>query len=149
MHGIAGYVADSYYTVPLGQPKIVRKGDDVTIVSLSQMTIEAIKASEKLAAEGISTEVIDLRSVKPIDYQIIFDSIKKTGRLIVADTGWETSGFGAEIVARVSEKAFENLKTPPTRVALPDVPSPTTWALAKYFYKRSCHIVSCLKKFVV
>ena len=141
LHNMTGNVPEGAYTTKIGQPKTIREGKDITIVALSYMTIEAIKAAEVLEENGISVEIIDLRSLKPLDYNPIFDSVKKTGRLIVADTGWKTCGFGAEVIARVTESVFENLSKPPTRIALPDVPSPTTRALSKHFYKTSNHII--------
>jgi pyruvate dehydrogenase E1 component beta subunit len=106
------------------------------------MVLEAFRAAETLAEEDIKAEVIDVRSLRPLDEKTILDSVRKTGRLIVADTGWESVGFSAEIVARASEKLHSELKAAPRRVGLPDCPTPTTPALANLYYPRAVHIVA-------
>ena len=90
------------------------------------MVVESVKASEELEREGVEAEVIDLRSVKPLDETLLFESVKKTGRLVIADGGWKTCGMAAEISARVSENVFEYLKAPIIRVTLPDAPAPAS-----------------------
>lgn len=142
LYNITGFVPEGLYRVPLGKANVIREGTDLTIAAVSYMTLEALRAAEILAAHGIEAEVIDVRTLKPLDEGLIIESVCKTGRLIVADTGWKTSGFSAEIVARVAEGAFENLKNPPRRVALPDCPSPTTPALANRYYLRAVHIAA-------
>ncbi|MBT3918953.1 MAG: alpha-ketoacid dehydrogenase subunit beta, partial [Flavobacteriaceae bacterium] len=94
--------------------------------------------------EGISCDLIDLRTVKPIDFNIIFNSVKKTGLLIALDTGVETNSIASEIVARVSMELFSNLKKAPVRIALPDFPTPTSIALTSNFYKRSENIIDVI-----
>jgi pyruvate dehydrogenase E1 component beta subunit len=125
---------------------VIREGDDLTIAATSYMTLETLRAAEILAEEGVSAEVIDIRTLKPLDDSSILDSVRKTGHLIVADTGWRTFGVGAEIVARVTEEAFSDLKSPPRRVALPDCPTPTTPALANHYYPRAVHIAAMAKR---
>lgn len=146
LYNITGQVPEGLYRVPLGQAKVVRKGSDVTIAAISYMTLEALRAAEMLTADGISAEVIDIRTLKPLDDALILESVRKTGRLIVTDTGWKTGGFAAEIVARIAEQAFSDLKAPPGRVALPDCPSPTTQALANHYYPRAVHIAVTAKR---
>jgi len=141
LYNITGHVPEDVYRVPLGQAKVVREGNEVTIAATSYMTLEALRAAEMLAADGISAEVIDIRTLRPLDDALILESVRKTGRLIVADTGWKTGGFSAEIVALAAEEAFSDLKSPPQRIALPDCPTPTSWALSKYYYPRAVHIV--------
>ena len=99
-----------------------KRETDITVVAISEMVAEALKASKNLEAEGISIEIIDLRTIKPFDEEIIINSLKKTGRLLIADTGWTTGGVSAEIAARIGEKAFGLLKAPIVRVASEDVP---------------------------
>jgi len=140
LYNIVGEVPEGIYRVPLGKAKIIRKGSDLTIASSSYMTLEALKAAKILSEENIKAEVIDIRSLKPLDNNLILQSVSKTGRLIVADTGWKTVGFGAEIVASVTEKCFKSLKSPPVRVSLPDYPVPTTAALANAYYPRAVDI---------
>ena len=145
LYNITGNVPQEIYRVPLGKARIASEGNDVTIVSTSYMTIEALRAAELLAEGGVSAEVVDVRSLRPLDEDTILDSIKKTGRLIVADTGWKSLGFSAEIVALVSEKCHEKLKSAPVRIASPDVPSPTSSALSNRFYPRAVEIVAAAR----
>lgn len=142
LHNITGHVPKELYRVSLGQAKVIREGNDMTIAATSHMTLEAIRAAEILKEDGVSVEVIDIRTLKPLDEETILKSVCKTGRLIVADTGWKTGGFGAEIVARVAEEALNDLKSSPRRVAIPDCPTPTTPALANHYYPRAVHIVA-------
>ena len=146
LHGITGHVPEGVFRVPIGQARIVREGSDLTIAAMSHMTLEALRAAEILAKENISAEVIDIRTLRPLDEGLILGSVRKTGRLIVADTGWKTAGFGAEVVARAAEGAFSALKSPPARVALPDCPTPTSPALAKDYFPRAVHLVATAKK---
>ena len=142
LHNMAGPVPEGHFRVPLGSARVVREGDAVTIVATSYMVIEALRAAELLAADGVSAEVVDVRSLRPLDEATILASVRKTGRCIAADTGWTSVGFAAEIVARVAEGAFESLVAPPVRIALPDCPTPTAPALAADYYPRAVHIAS-------
>lgn len=140
LFNIMGHVPEGRYCVPLGQARVVREGNDVTIAATSYMTLEALRAAEMLAADGVRAEVIDIRTLKPLDESLILESVRKTGRLIVADSGWKTGGFGAEVVARMAEEALGDMKSAPRRVALPDCPTPTSRALTKHYYPRAAHI---------
>lgn len=140
LHGISGGVKKGYYTIPIGRARIARVGVDVTIVSSSHMTVEAMRAAQALEEVGESAEVVDLRSVRPLDMATIIASVKKTGRVIVADTGWRSFGIGAEIVARVAESGIR-LEKPPMRISLPDVPTPTSPSLAAAYYPTSVDIL--------
>jgi len=146
LYNIHGPVPDGYYTVPLGEPKILIPGKDVTIVASSYMTLEASKAAGQLGKDGVSCEVIDLRTLSPRNDVPILESIARTGRLVVVDQGTQTAGFAAEIVASVTEKAFHHLKAAPVRITLPDTPSPTTRALANFYYPTSRNIVAAVRK---
>lgn len=149
LYDLAGPVPAGHYTLPLGKGAIIRRGGDVTIAAISYAVWDAIKASVVLKEEdGIDVEVVDLRSLKPLDEGLILDSVKKTGRLVVADTSWKSYGASAEIAALVAEKAFEYLKAPIQRVALPDVPAPTSVVLEKAFYPGPLTIVSAVKQIV-
>lgn len=110
------------------------------------MTVEAIRAADALSREGIAVEVIDVRTLRPLDDALILQSVRKTGRLIVADTGWKNSGFGAEVVARVAEQALGHPKNPPKRTGLPDCPCPSTPALANHYYPRAIDIVQEVRR---
>ncbi len=112
------------WVVPIGKAKVRREGKDVTITAHSRMVGLALKAAEELAAEGIEAEVIDLRTLRPLDHETILESVRKTNRLVSAEEGWGPMGVGAEIVARVVEHAFDYLDAPPLRVCQEDVPLP-------------------------
>jgi pyruvate dehydrogenase E1 component beta subunit len=112
------------YLVPIGKAKVRREGTDVTITAHSRMVGFALQAAEKLAEEGISCEVVDLRTLRPLDHETIVESVKKTSRLVSAEEGWGPMGVGAEVVARVIEHAFDYLDAPPLRVHQEDVPLP-------------------------
>jgi len=119
-----GPVPDGEYTIPLGVADVKRVGRDVTVVGIHTMVGKALLAAEQLAAEGIELEVIDPRTLVPFDEQTIVDSVKKTGRLIVSHEAYTRSGYGAEIISRVVESAFDYLDAPPLRVCARDVPVP-------------------------
>lgn len=138
-------VPSNYYTVPIGKGRIARKGKDVTIVAVSHMVFEAVQAAEALAKEGIEAEVVDIRTVRPLDEEIIVESARKTGRVIVADTAWKSFGISAEIAAVVQEKLFGRLKAPVARVCLPDVPTPCSPALEKIYYPGSAELQKAVK----
>jgi acetoin:2,6-dichlorophenolindophenol oxidoreductase subunit beta len=129
-----GPVPEDPYYIPLGAAAVTREGRDVTLVGVSHMMLEALAAAEILAAEGISAEVVDVRSLRPLDTDLICRSVAKTGRLVVADTAWRSYGVSAEIAARVGEELWGRLKAPIRRVALPDVPTPGSSALEEAFY---------------
>ncbi|WP_298127191.1 pyruvate dehydrogenase complex E1 component subunit beta [Brevundimonas sp.] len=112
------------WLVPIGKAKVRREGTDVTITAHSRMVGFALQAAEKLAEEGISCEVIDLRTLRPLDHETIVESVKKTSRLVSAEEGWGPMGVGAEVLARVIEHAFDYLDAPPVRVHQEDVPLP-------------------------
>ena len=137
LHNSIGDVQEGAFPIPLGNARIAKKGSDITIVSMSYMTIEALHAAEFLESLGISCEVLDLRTIKPLDWDAVYSSVNKTGRLLALDSGFETGSVAGEIVARVSMNCFNSLKTYPARLAMPDVPEPTSPALTKGFYIRS------------
>ena len=112
------------YLVPIGKAKVRREGTDVTITAHSRMVGFALQAAEKLAEEGIECEVVDLRTLRPLDHETVVESVKKTSRLVSAEEGWGPMGVGAEVVARVIEHAFDYLDAPPLRVHQEDVPLP-------------------------
>jgi pyruvate dehydrogenase E1 component beta subunit len=112
------------WVVPIGKAKIRREGDGVTLVAHSRMVGLALKAAEELAAEGIEAEVIDLRTLRPLDHGTVVESVKKTNRLVTVEEGWGPMGVGAEVIARVIDHAFDWLDAPPTRVHQEDVPLP-------------------------
>lgn len=141
-----GEVPEEIYSVPIGKGEIKKEGKDVTVVAFSYLVLEAIKAAELLGKEGISVEVIDLRSVKPLDEELLFASVKKTGKLVVCDTGWLTGGVSAEISAKVSYHLLKYLKASIERVALPDTPAPASRVLEEKFYPNKNNIIEAVKK---
>jgi len=134
LHGIKGKVPTKSYLTKIGSSKIIKKGKDITIVCMSYMVIEAIKASNHLLKFNINAEILDIRSIKPLDFNSIIKSVQKTKRLIVLDTGMKTSSFSAEIIALISEHRLVKLKLKPMRICMPDVPEPTSYNLTKNFY---------------
>lgn len=129
-----GFVPEKMYRIPLGKGAIRRKGNDVTIAGVSQMIIEAQAAAEELAKEGIEAEVLDFRTLKPLDKQLLLESVAKTGRLVLVDNGWKFGGITAEIAAIVAEEGFDLLRAPVRRVACPDIPTPAGYTLEAAFY---------------
>jgi pyruvate/2-oxoglutarate/acetoin dehydrogenase E1 component len=148
LYNLEGEVPKEIYSVQIGKGIIRREGKDVTLVTISYMVVESIKASEELEREGVNVEVIDLRSVKPLDEDLLFASIKKTGKLIIADGGWKTCGVAAEIASLVSENAFEFLRAPIKRITLPDVPAPASRALEEVYYPKEKQIVQGIKELI-
>ena len=145
LYNVHGPVPEGRYVIPLDGPGLYRRGADVTIVASSYLTLEAAKAAQRLAADGIDAEIVDLRVLNPLDDRLILESVARTGRLVVCDHATLTGGFAGEIVARVVEKALDRLKHPPIRVTLPDLPTPTTRALANYLYPTVGHIVAAAR----
>ncbi|GBD49311.1 pyruvate dehydrogenase complex E1 component subunit beta [Methylopila sp. Yamaguchi] len=133
------------YVVPIGKAKIARPGKDVTIVAWSIGMTYALKAAEELAKDGVDAEVIDLRTIRPMDTDTIIESVKKTGRLVTVEEGWAQSGVGAEISARVMERAFDWLDAPVTRVSGKDVPMPYAANLEKLALPSVAEVVEAAK----
>lgn len=141
-----GDVPEEIYSVPIGKAAIRRIGTDVTVVATSYMASLSLQASVILESRGIDAEVIDLRSIKPWDQACVLSSVRKTGRLVVADAAWKTCGVAAEIAATVASEAFDGLKAPIARVCLPDAPAPTSAPLEKAYYLGVDDIVSAVEK---
>ena len=133
------------YVLPIGKARIVRPGKDVTIVSFSMGMSYALKGADELAKEGIDAEVIDLRTLRPMDTETIVASVKKTGRIVTVEEGWPQSGVGAEIAARVIEHAFDYLDAPVTRVSGKDVPMPYAANLEKLALPSVAEVVEAAK----
>lgn len=129
MLGAKGAVAEDLYEVPIGRAAVTRTGSDVTLVSWSRMAVESLAAAEILAAEGISCEVIDLRTVSPIDIACVLDSVRGTNRVVVVHEAVREGGLGAEVAAQVQEHAFDHLDAPVGRVGAPSTPVPFSPAL--------------------
>ncbi|MGY8936268.1 MAG: pyruvate dehydrogenase complex E1 component subunit beta [Alphaproteobacteria bacterium] len=136
---------DDDWTVPIGKAKVLREGSDVTILAFSIMVGKALEAAEALAAEGINAEVVDLRSLRPLDIDTIVKSVKKTNRVVSCEEGWPFAGIGSEIAAIVMEHAFDWLDAPVARVAGLDVPLPYAANLEKLALPQTEHITEAAK----
>ncbi|MGE5485601.1 MAG: alpha-ketoacid dehydrogenase subunit beta [Ignavibacteriales bacterium] len=142
---VKGPVPEEDYTIPFGKADIKRAGSDVTVVTYSMMVHRSLAAAERLAGDGIDCEVIDLRTLAPLDMQAILESIAKTGRLVIAEDDNKTAGAGAEIAARVVEEAFDSLDAPVVRVATMDVPPPFSPVMEQYIMPNEDKIVAAVK----
>jgi pyruvate dehydrogenase E1 component beta subunit len=148
-YGVEGEVPDSdNHEIPFGKADIKREGGDVTIVACSMMVGASLEAAETLAGDGIDAEVIDLRTLVPLDEQTILDSVAKTGHLVVTDEGRLRCGVASEIAATVSEHGFESLKAPPARVARMDAPVPGNQIQEAYLAPSAEKIVAAAKQIV-
>lgn len=145
LYGVEGEVPDELYTIPIGKADVKREGTDVTLVAMARMVHTALEAAEKLAADGISVEVIDPRSLQPLDTDTIVESVKKTHALVIAHEAVGFAGPGAEIAAQVAEQALDYLDAPIRRVAAPFCPVPFSPPLEQAFIPGVDQIVEAVK----
>jgi pyruvate dehydrogenase E1 component beta subunit len=146
LYQVRGEVPDDEdYLVPIGVSDVKREGDDVTIVSYSKMLQTSLQAADQLAEQGIEAEVIDLRTLRPLDTRPIVASVQKTNRMVVVEEGWRAYGIGAEIASRVTELAFDYLDAPVRRVAQAEVPLPYNQRLEQMALPQVEHIVDAVK----
>jgi pyruvate dehydrogenase E1 component beta subunit len=143
-----GDVPEEAYTVPIGKADVKRPGRDLTIVTLSLMVHRALDAADDLAKEGIEAEVLDLRSVIPLDREAIAESVRKTRRLLVVDEDYRSFGLSGEVITTAAEQAFDYLDAPPARVAYPDVPIPYSRPLEQYVLPSREKIAAAARKLV-
>jgi pyruvate/2-oxoglutarate/acetoin dehydrogenase E1 component len=143
-----GPVPEEDYLIPLGVADVKREGADVTLVTYSRMVLRALEAAETLAAEGIDVEVVDLRSLKPLDIDTIVNSVKKTGRLVGLTEGYENTSFINEVMARVNDLAFDWLDAPMVRVASANVPVPRAEILEDLAIPNVGRIIEACRKVV-
>jgi len=141
-----GEVAAGETVAPIGRASIVRQGEQITIVALSSMIAPALAAATELQSQGISVEVIDPRTIAPLDLETITNSVKKTGRMIVAHEAVEHGGIGAEIIARVQQEAFYHLDSPIVRIAAPFAPVPASPALEKEFLPNKEKLIAAVRE---
>jgi acetoin:2,6-dichlorophenolindophenol oxidoreductase subunit beta len=141
-----GPVPDGDYVIPLGKGDIKRKGGDLTIITYSRMTYLCLEAAVQLSGEGMEAEVIDIRTLKPLDFEIIAESVKKTKHALVVHEACLTAGFGAEIAARIGEELFDDLRAPVRRLGAKDVPVPFSPVLEKFVLPQVSDIVQGAKK---
>ena len=142
LHNTYGNVPEDYYKVAIGKCNIIENGSDITIISHSYTTILAIKAARILSEHGVSAEIIDIRTIRPLDKETIIKSVKKTKRVLVVDNGWSSFGVSAEIIATLAENISSELISNPVRIGVEDVPVPSTRELAKYAYPNTTKIIN-------
>ena len=146
MYGDKGEVPEEEYTIPLGVADIKRVGTDVTIVSFGKIIKEALIAADELAKENISCEIIDLRTVRPMDYDCIINSVKKTNRLVVLEEAWPFASVASEITYMVQERAFDYLDAPIQRITTADTPAPYSPTLLKEWLPNAEDVIKAVKK---
>ncbi|MBA2259722.1 MAG: alpha-ketoacid dehydrogenase subunit beta [Acidobacteria bacterium] len=143
-----GVVPEGIYRVPIGKGICRREGRDITIVGASHAIELGLQAAKLLADEGIDAEVIDLRTVKPMDEEIVLASLRKTGRIVAVDTAWKKGGVCAEIGCLAAEKGYASLKAPVARVGLPDIPTPAGYTLEQFYYPGADQIAEAARRLV-
>jgi pyruvate dehydrogenase E1 component subunit beta len=148
LYGVKGEVPEGEYLVPLGKANVMRQGKDITVVSYSKCVYDSMAAADALENEGIDAEVIDLRTLNPMDITTVVESIKKTGKAIVVYEGWRTGGAGAEIAAQIYEAAFDDLDAPVERVATLDTPMPYNARLERAALPSAADIVKVAERLV-
>ncbi|HKV55502.1 MAG TPA: alpha-ketoacid dehydrogenase subunit beta [Candidatus Binataceae bacterium] len=148
LYGVKGEVPDGEYLVPLGKANVMRPGKDVTLISYSKCVYDSMAAADALENEGIDAEVIDLRTLNPLDIGTVVESVKKTGKAIIIYEGWRTGGAGAEIAAQIHELAFDHLDAPVERVATLDTPIPYNARLERAALPSPAQIVKAAERLV-
>lgn len=146
LYFVPGPVPEGEYLIPIGEADIKRQGRDVTLVTWSKMVGTALKAAEELAREGVEAEIVDLRTLVPLDTRTILSSVRKTGRLVVLHEATRTGGFAGEVAAVVMEEAFADLKAPLRRVTGPDIPVPASPPLERFYIPDAAQVVSAVKE---
>jgi pyruvate/2-oxoglutarate/acetoin dehydrogenase E1 component len=146
LYGIEDNVPKEIYEVPIGKGAVRKEGTDVTLISFSWLLHQSLKAAEQLLSQGIKAEVVDIRTLKPLDEELILTSVRKTGRVVVVDGAWKFCGYSAEVISLIMEKGgMDFLKAPPLRVNLPDSPAPSSKSLEDAFYISTDEIVKSVK----
>lgn len=148
LYNMKGEVPDEEYHIPLGLSEVKRAGTDVTLVAWSRSCMTALEAARRLAEQGIEAEVVDPRTLRPLDDEPIFESVRKTGRCVVIEEGWPMSGFGAEISHRVQNECFDQLDAPVQRISAADVPMPYAKTLETAYLPQPDTIVEAVKRIV-
>jgi pyruvate dehydrogenase E1 component beta subunit len=146
LYNFKGEVPDEEYHIPLGLGEVKREGKDVTIVAWSRSVVTSMAAAKALAEEGIEAEVVDPRTLRPLDEDLIFESVRKTNRCVVVEEGWRLAGFGAEIADRVQRECFDDLDAPVLRVTSEDVPMPYAKTLEKAYLPQPEKVVAAVKR---
>ena len=148
LYGLEAHVPTERYTTEIGKGVVRRQGRDATIVTFSYLVPKALEAARELASRGVDCEVVDLRTLKPLDTDLVTSSARKTKRVVVCDTGWRTGGIGAEVAAQLSESCFSELRAPVGRVALPDAPAPASRTLEDAYYISTQSIIAAVESVI-
>jgi pyruvate dehydrogenase E1 component beta subunit len=146
LYNFKGEVPDEEYHIPLGLGDVKREGGDVTIVAWSRSVVTSMAAAKGLADDGIEAEVVDPRTLRPLDEDIIFESVRKTNRCVIVEEGWRMAGFGAEIADRVQRECFDDLDAPVLRVTAEDVPMPYAKTLEKAYLPQPEKVIDAVKR---
>jgi pyruvate dehydrogenase E1 component beta subunit len=146
IYQMRGEVPEGEYTIPIGQSRVQREGADVTLVTYSKMLAYAQRAAEELAKENIQVEIVDLRTLRPLDMTAVLSSVKKTNHAVVVEEGWRSFGVGAEVVARIQQEAFDDLDAPVLRVAQKEVPLPYNAHLEQLALPQEADIITAVKE---
>jgi pyruvate dehydrogenase E1 component beta subunit len=141
-----GEVPDGDFTVPIGKSTVQRQGSDITIVTYSKMLEVSLKAADELAKAGIEVEIVDLRTLRPLDMEPVLESFKKTNRAVVVEEGWKSFGVGSEIASRIYEEAFDYVDAPIKRVAQDEVPLPYNRTLEQEALPQVKDVVEAVKE---
>lgn len=145
LYGLRGEVPRSDYRVPFGEARVAREGADVTLIGYSGSVSQALGAADQLAQEDIEAEVIDLRTLRPLDTEAVVESVKKTNRAVIVEHAWRLGGFGAELAAQIQELAFDYLDAPVARVAGVEVPMPYSFELEKAALPSEAQVVEAVR----
>jgi pyruvate dehydrogenase E1 component beta subunit len=146
LYTMEGEVPEESYTIPFGEANLVREGDDVSIVAIGRMVGMAQQAAEELAADGIEAEIVDLRTTSPLDEDTVYESVEKTGRLVVVDEDNPRCGMAADIAALVAQNSFDDLRAPVQMVTAPHTPPPFTPALEDLYVPSAAQIADAVRK---
>jgi len=145
LYNLKGEVPDGEYTIPLGLSEVKRAGKDATIVAWSRSVTTATEAAKRLASEGIEVEIVDPRTLRPLDEDVIFESVRRTNRCVVVEEGWRVAGFGAEVADRVQRECFDYLDAPVVRVTSADVPMPYAKTLERAYLPQPERVIEAVR----
>jgi pyruvate dehydrogenase E1 component beta subunit len=146
LYGDQGEIPEGEYTIPLGVGEVKRTGKDITVIGWSKMVKVALAAAEQLAAEGIEVEVVDPRTIRPLDEELLVASVKKTGRCVILEEGWPFNGVGAEIAYRINKACFDDLDAPIERLTGADMPMPYNHHLEAQCVPDATRAIAAIKR---
>ena len=149
LYRVRGEVPEGEYLIPLGQAEVKREGKDITLVAYSRMALVALEAADRLSQEGIEAEVVDLKTLRPLDMETVLTSVRKTNRAVTVEEAWRTYGIGAEVASQIQEEAFDYLDAPIGRVAGVEVPLPYAKNLEQAAIPDAGRVVEAVKQLFV